>query len=1107
MIATNLIVYGNQAAVSNDIAGVTGGVFFSCSPSLTAGGSSSNITSDPLFIDNGSGYGTNAVLGDYRLQTNSPCIGLGKNLSWMTSDPLVDLDGNYRIRPSWGRVDMGAYEAYPQAGLLTNSFSFAPATGAAPLQVSFAAETSGNTNGLLYRWFFGDGASLDWSSTGSPIHVYSARTNAYTVTLGVSNALGESASRTFTNAIMAYPVIVYVATNGAHVAPFESWANAATNLQAAVDVAGAGISTVLVGDGTYRIASPVAITRGITVASQNGAGATVVAGRWPQSTNRCFTITAAGAVLDGLTITNGCSRDFEGGGVNMTAAGIVRNCVFIGNRSEGTSASGGGGISFSAGSVINCLFQNNAAVNYNGGAVIMSGASSLLSNCVVVGNTANLAGGGLYQSAGLVTHCVMSNNVSGTVGGGLYKWSSAAGAIQNCLIAGNRAGSSAGGLYIGTSGGATVQNCTIADNVAVTWAGGLEVLVGTVRNCIIDGNASPRQGQENVTLSGGTFVTNLTVPLLAGAGNLTGDPGFADRAGGDYRIRGGSPAIDTADDPSSPSTDLNGLARPRDGNGDGLAAPDLGAYESLGMASGDLRCSFAASTLEAFDAVTVAFTAVAEGADTNGLLYQWSFGDGTTSAWSSATRTLSHAYGIGTFSVVLSVSNASDQSASWSASVRVLPSALYVAPGGSHQWPYTNWSTAATNLQSAIDAAGSTPTTGSWVWVASGVYTVRQPVVLASHVTLKSAAGSAATIINGNYPATSNRCLTMNASGAAVDGFTLTGGFAAETSGPGSIGGGAYLKLGTIRNCDIRFNQAYNGGGGIYMEMASLLDSTVYGNLGSKTLVSPAGPGGVYYNGLAGYESVISNCWIACNTNNNTGGGIGELNGLISNCRIERNVTLLNNTGTGGGGARINYTTMENCEVVSNSSASVAGGVHLIQYGIMRNCLVAANEAKGIGGGVNEPSNTGARQKLENCTIVGNSATNGGGVYGIVALANGTNCIVTGNRATMPGGANDIGGTFTNFAYSCSPSLAAGISNNITADPAFVRNGSGFGLAHVMGDYRLKAGSPCVDAGAVLPGMAGALDLEGNPRILNAAPNMGAYEKVVKRTGILIQVR
>ena len=58
-----------------------------------------------------------------------------------------------------------------------------------------------------------------------------------------------------------------------------------------------------------------------------------------------------------------------------------------------------------------------------------------------------------------------------------------------------------------------------------------------------------------------------------------GDPGFADSAAGDYRLRAGSPLIDAGDPDSASGADLDGSPLIADGNGDGSARRDIGAFE------------------------------------------------------------------------------------------------------------------------------------------------------------------------------------------------------------------------------------------------------------------------------------------------------------------------------------------------------------------------------------------------------------------------------------------------------------------------------------------------------------------------------------------------
>lgn len=62
------------------------------------------------------------------------------------------------------------------------------------------------------------------------------------------------------------------------------------------------------------------------------------------------------------------------------------------------------------------------------------------------------------------------------------------------------------------------------------------------------------------------------------ASNINQDPLFSPL--GDYSLSAGSPSIDAGDPTASdPATDINGVIRPMDGNGDGKAVRDQGAYE------------------------------------------------------------------------------------------------------------------------------------------------------------------------------------------------------------------------------------------------------------------------------------------------------------------------------------------------------------------------------------------------------------------------------------------------------------------------------------------------------------------------------------------------
>ena len=118
--------------------------------------------------------------------------------------------------------------------------------------------------------------------------------------------------------------------------------------------------------------------------------------------------------------------------------------------------------------------------------------------------------------------------------------------------------------------------------------------------------------------------------------------------------------------------------------------------------------------------------------------------------------------------------------------------------------PYTNWVTAATNIQDAVSVAA----TGDTIIVTNGVYpgtvNVNNPVAVAS------VRGPQFTLINGGG---TNRCASLT-DGASLTGFTLTNGY---SSGSGGAGVSCASTNAFLTNCVITGNWAagyYSGGGG-----------------------------------------------------------------------------------------------------------------------------------------------------------------------------------------------------------------------------------------------------------------------------------------------------
>jgi hypothetical protein len=528
-------------------------------------GTLGNISNDPQFA--------NPATGDFHVQLGSPCVNAG--LTSVADPGWPDVDGQARVQGA--AVDLGADESDGTAWNAPTPVVFVSTNGNDTDGLSWATAKRAVTNGIALA-----------AQTGGEVWVAQGRYREHPTLRAFVSLYGGFAGDETNRAARkpsAHPTIL----DGTGVSPVVYFKNAGYRVSALDGFTVQGGGTYFQtgaggrGGGVYcRVSGPVIAN---SLIHSNSLGS-------PFTTDESY----GGGIycyLGHAVITNNTIQlndilnagDGNGGGIycKQSMPLIVDNVIRT-NRAR-------------SGSAIHAwisrpqIFRNRIEDNwlyqpmpYHGsiyGAVTLDGSpDALVEANTIRRNVATFGAGVNLQSC--VTARVVNNLITdnlawdssasgGGMGGGLYciRNVNAGGntVIANNTFVGNNApatvlGHQGGGIAVTLfTNGLILANNLVASNSSGIWRDWRTSFEPVLHhNCVINSNAN-------------------YLNLSAGTGDIQADPQFVNRDAGDFHLMAASPCIDAGTNYCAPATDYDGANRPLDGNANGSAAWDIGAFE------------------------------------------------------------------------------------------------------------------------------------------------------------------------------------------------------------------------------------------------------------------------------------------------------------------------------------------------------------------------------------------------------------------------------------------------------------------------------------------------------------------------------------------------
>lgn len=297
--------------------------------------------------------------------------------------------------------------------------------------------------------------------------------------------------------------------------------------------------------------------------------------------------------ISGVRITKG-DGDGMGGGIYNTGVLTVERSTISGNEAY----SGGGiqneksDVTPEGGTLIvkNSTISGNSAEGYDvfGGGIYNDGGTLAVENSTITGNAAD-RGGGVCSNISLpgqkttITNSTIAGNLANSFGGGLYNYRGVT-TVKFSTIGNNTAPQNKGSGVANRNGKeprTEVSSSIVAGNrgtdmdVISAFSNPLNNFVSTGYNLVGNGNAtSAFRAQGDLPGASARQAFGADAPRLAANGGPTQTVALQAGSGAIDRVPAGTNGC-----ARETKTDQRGAARPRDGDGNGSALCDVGAFE------------------------------------------------------------------------------------------------------------------------------------------------------------------------------------------------------------------------------------------------------------------------------------------------------------------------------------------------------------------------------------------------------------------------------------------------------------------------------------------------------------------------------------------------